>query len=515
MKKIFALILAVMMMAAMMSTAFAATGAEAFAETATVNVTVNGIMAGDIVYFFKLGTPSVDEHNEMTITWTPAEVEALMDNETENGYDPSKPLQAGIASLIAQGKINVAPGQETKQSAEATGTSVTTALAPGYYLAFVRQGEASQAAMVIYQNMLINAIPEADSETGTWKTHADITVEVKKTTENIEKTQFDPVLAKQTAQTVDGYKFGDYIPFEITTTIPSYPANAKVATFEISDTPTGLRIVDETVGTGEDAIDHTLKLYVENTDVTANKTTTVNTDAADETFKITVADGNMKIVFDKEYILAHPGQSVKVTYFAELLGNDNEIEYDETNNTAKIKYNENPNDDTTYEPPTTIKQKTYNFTLLKYNEGDADKNPLVGASFSLWDQEEGGNKIALKLDHTEDGKEVYRPIKDGETADEYIVATDGTATVVGLAKGTYYIQEDIAPANFTKMEGRQAVVVNQDSSTAEIDVEIPNKEGSTLPETGGVGTTIFYVVGSLLVLGAAVLLVTKRRSTER
>ena len=48
-------------------------------------------------------------------------------------------------------------------------------------------------------------------------------------------------------------------------------------------------------------------------------------------------------------------------------------------------------------------------------------------------------------------------------------------------------------------------------STGAVSADIENNTGSTLPETGGMGTTIFYVVGSILVLGAVVLLVTKKR----
>lgn len=48
-----------------------------------------------------------------------------------------------------------------------------------------------------------------------------------------------------------------------------------------------------------------------------------------------------------------------------------------------------------------------------------------------------------------------------------------------------------------------------------VKVTVENNQGSTLPTTGGMGTTIFYVVGSILVLGAAILLITKKRMSAR
>jgi len=256
-------------------------------------------------------------------------------------------------------------------------------------------------------------------------------------------------------------------------------------------------------------------LKVANTDVTANATATVNTETANDTFTITVNDGNLAIVFDKEYILAHPGQAVELTYWAELVA-----DVETSHNDAKITYNRNPDEATTQDDEDTVEQKTYGFTLLKYNEADAQKNPLVGASFTLWDAVENGNKINVIYDKSikikkADGTTMtvagYRPIKAGETADEYIVATDGTANVYCLGDQDYFLQEDIAPAGYTRMATRMTVHPTEETSVEGIDFEVPNTKGVELPTTGGMGTTILYIGGSILVILAAVLLITKRR----
>jgi len=491
-KKILAVMVAMVMTLGLAATNVFA--ASPFDPADTVDVTISGIKDGDQVTFYKLGTPSVDTNNQMTITWVDDAVKNLVENASDEGfnYEPTSELQAGIAGLIANETIKLADLDKTV-SGVATDTTVTTALAPGYYLALVRQGAASgeDGDKIIYQNMLVNAVPQADSQTGTWKVHDDVTATVKKATETLTKTQFNGT--DYTMETVDGYKFGDYVPFKIVTNIPSYPSNSKVATFVITDTPAGLRIVKDST--------HPVTVKIAGVEVSENT----------NTFTVTVVDGKLTIEFTKAYILANPNAAVEVTYSAELLGNDNEIAVDTTNNTAKIKYNNNPDEETYQEPETTVEQKTYNFTLLKYEDGDSAKSPLVGASFSLWTSGTEGSKVALIADHTADGKEVYRPIKDGETADEYIVATDGTATVIGLDAGTYYIQEDIAPAGYTRLDGRMNVTVSATTSVAGIDVEIPNTPGTELPETGGIGTTIFYAIGSILVVGAGVLLISKKR----
>ena len=84
----------------------------------------------------------------------------------------------------------------------------------------------------------------------------------------------------------------------------------------------------------------------------------------------------------------------------------------------------------------------------------------------------------------------------------------GKATVSGLAGKTYWLEETKAPDGYNMLENRQKVAF--DTNDLE-DVTITNLAGDVLPATGGMGTTIFYVVGGTLVVAAAVLLITKKR----
>jgi fimbrial isopeptide formation D2 family protein/LPXTG-motif cell wall-anchored protein len=121
---------------------------------------------------------------------------------------------------------------------------------------------------------------------------------------------------------------------------------------------------------------------------------------------------------------------------------------------------------------------------------------------------------------------------------EVLTVSGGTHTIIGLPAGTYTIEETKVPTGFNKVENKTLVIkcempttvtaegdkatwsVDTGSSdgwamdtaaTANYKITIQNLSGATLPETGGAGTTIFYVAGSIMVLAAAILLITKRR----
>lgn len=109
--------------------------------------------------------------------------------------------------------------------------------------------------------------------------------------------------------------------------------------------------------------------------------------------------------------------------------------------------------------------------------------------------------------------------------------------ISGLDAGTYYLEETKAPTGYNLLADpiKTATIKDNDgvpgvenalekleitvgekteagnASTGIVNTTVQNNKGATLPETGGIGTTIFYVVGGLLTVGAVVLLVTKKR----
>ncbi len=150
---------------------------------------------------------------------------------------------------------------------------------------------------------------------------------------------------------------------------------------------------------------------------------------------------------------------------------------------------------------------------------------LTGAKFKLYDAETGGNEIKLvQVTDAVDGG-YYRPAVTGETGVEIEA---GEVTIKGLGNGTYYLEETEAPISYNRLTGRQAVTIDGASltNTAAADntytakdtdtgIQVVNQAGTELPSTGGIGTTIFYVLGGILIVGAVVLLVSRKRMRER
>ena len=167
--------------------------------------------------------------------------------------------------------------------------------------------------------------------------------------------------------------------------------------------------------------------------------------------------------------------------------------------------------------PTTTTTKTHKFDILKYDGADEEKNPLAGAKFQLFTTETGGTALALAKNA--DGT-VYRVVKSDEAlpsgytlvADSKIVTlAAGRITVEGVDSDNYYLEETDAPKGFNPISGRNPLVVDASNNLV---AEIPNESGAQLPSTGGIGTTIFYVLGGLLAVGAGIVLVARRKASE-
>ena len=116
----------------------------------------------------------------------------------------------------------------------------------------------------------------------------------------------------------------------------------------------------------------------------------------------------------------------------------------------------------------------------------------------------------------------YRSAREDETGVS-IVVKDGMVRVVGLDNGTYYLEETIAPAGYNKLTARHKFIISDGNLDAIFNdgvfstgsgVHVVNKTGSMLPETGGLGTTLFVVFGGIAALGAGIVLFAKKRLSQ-
>ena len=248
-----------------------------------------------------------------------------------------------------------------------------------------------------------------------------------------------------------------------------------------------------------------VKVTVGGTDVTSDCTITYNVDKNTNKFTVSIPV--------KKYTI---GAEIKVTYSA--LVNEKAIAA-VSNNEAKLTYSNDPTNSTktTITPPQEQKVYTSQIVIDKFESGKEDTK-LPNAKFVLYKKVTAGEKTSIFYYKWNDTAEKVEWVTDMKDATVVTTDNQGKATFGGLADGTYYLVETEAPAGYNPLPDPVEVEVKGSSTeTAKLSVtaEVANKTGTTLPSTGGMGTTIFYVLGSALVLGAVVLLVTKKRMSTK
>ena len=168
---------------------------------------------------------------------------------------------------------------------------------------------------------------------------------------------------------------------------------------------------------------------------------------------------------------------------------------------------------TTHSQTTT---RTYSFDLIKT---DSQNELIDGAEFRIYDAPTGGNEVKVVL--MDDGVTYRRAREDEEGV--AIVVKNGQVTLVGFDNGTYYLEEIKTPEGYNQLTSRKDFTIADENLEATFNdgicsvnsgVQIINKSGTMLPETGGIGTTLFYIVGGCLVIAAVVLLITKKRMSN-
>ena len=224
---------------------------------------------------------------------------------------------------------------------------------------------------------------------------------------------------------------------------------------------------------------------------------TINTDADDETFVTTTAGSDtITVSFDNDWLAAlQDNTKITITYSATVTSDALSIDY--ANNTATLDYGDSHTTDKD-------EVKVYN-AKITVSKQDGDGNPLAGAGFVIKNSEGKYYKIENNV------------VSWVDSIDEATMYTsDGFGNVsafTGLADGTYTLVEKIVPSGYNKTADSTFIVAshNYTSDNLQLSASVVNNAGSTLPSTGGIGTTIFYVVGAILVVGAGVVLITRRR----
>lgn len=292
---------------------------------------------------------------------------------------------------------------------------------------------------------------------------------------------------------------GDTVNFSITITVKD-------------GDPKGYVLHDKLSGLTFDP--NSLEVKVGTTKLTANTDYTLETNPADgDSFDVKFKDGKLKT-----------NDVVVVTYSATVAA-DATIAGAGNKNTAKLVYN---GKDSTEEVTTTYvwKLNVHKYALNSTN----DEVALSGAKFVLYRMDGGAKEYA-----TLTGDKIAGWVTDKDKATTLETNGAGDILIEGLNVGTYYLEETEAPAGYNKLTEPIEVKItttsdatgvsetveykNQNDSTytpaTNAIVKVLNNAGTQLPSTGGIGTTLFYVIGGGLMAVAAVLLVTKKRMNNK
>ena len=326
---------------------------------------------------------------------------------------------------------------------------------------------------------------------------------------------------------VADYNMGDVVPFHL---IGSVPDMSRYDTYKY--------IFHDTLSAGLTLNENSIKVYVASDKAGTEKTEITGWTKAVNGQSFTVSFTDLKTVSS-----VSQGKYIIVEYTATL--NQNAVVgLDGNPNTVYLEYSNKPDqsgsgdkDNTGNTPEDKVIVFTYELDTTKV-DGQNDEEKLKGAEFKLknpagkWAIVDSNSKVT-GWSETEEGGSTL-------TSDE-----NGLFKVIGLDDGTYYLKETKAPTGYNLLSSEITVVITAtttngqtwtdgvassaltklevtadgtagtgDTNTGIAGITVANNKGSTLPETGGMGTTIFYVLGTILVLGAAIMLITKRRMNK-
>ena len=507
-KKLASLLLVLVMALSLAVTAFAD-------EPTTYSITINNSTAGHTYEAYQIFTgdlatneagnkvlsnivwgSGVSEAGQTALGDAAAKAETL-ENEADakafaKAVAPYLTTAAGSANTVTDGKY------------------VISGLAAGYYLVKDQDGSLTGDADA-YTEYIIKVVSDT---TATPKSSVP-TVEKK-----VKDTNDSTGVTSDWQDSAD-YDIGDSIPFQLKATLAN----------NVSSYTTYKVVFHDTLSKGL-TYNNDAKVYIGGTETNGfTVTATVN---ADGTTTLTVSCDDVKALG------AGNSSVITVEYTAKLnenavlgsAGNPNEVYLEYSNNPNKSE--EGNNNETGETPKDVVIVFTYK-TII--NKVDSENKPLTGAAFKL-----------EKLIKGKDGAaDTWTTVKEF-TVDE----TTTSFTFSGLDDGQYKLTETKTPAGYntidpiyfvieathdetadaptlktlnayltdangnkqTEMKDGESVNIDLgtvDLTAGSITTTVVNKSGSELPSTGGIGTTIFYVLGGVLVLAAVVLLVTKKR----
>ncbi len=226
-------------------------------------------------------------------------------------------------------------------------------------------------------------------------------------------------------------------------------------------------------------------------------------------YTVSVSGQVITVTFTKAYLDTITADTdITITYPA-VLNSDAVIGAEGNPNSVTLKWGHNPDENETL-PQTT---KVYS-AKISVTKTDGNNKGLGGAEFVLKNSED--KYYHLKTDGTVEW--VASPDDASKFTSDDTGALNGTFT--GLTNGSYILEETVVPDGYNSISADDPslkfTIQNAEFEDSNLiqSATVVNNAGTVLPSTGGIGTTIFYVIGGLLVIGAAVILIARRKVSE-
>ena len=495
MKRAINALVAVLATVAMAVAGFMGAGT-AFADEAN---TITGPKNGHTYEAYQIFTGDLADGKLSNVKWgsatakngtavTDAELKTVTDLASKSVNDNAQATANAIAAYLTS---------DAQPTATIDDTNPTAQVPSGYYLIKDKN----------------NTVPDGQAATTYIVTVAgNVTITPKSDVPSFEKKLKDT--NDTTGETSDwqdsaDYDINDAVPFKLEGTVASNYASYKTYYFAFHD-------VEER---GLTFNKNSVKVYVDNTAITSGYTVVTEGLADGCTFEVKFADL-------KQISAVKAGSKIRVEYTSKL--NENAVIGEQGNvNKAKLQYSNNPNDEQGGENGPTGETPWDNVIVFTYktviNKVDDEDRPLKGAEFTL-----------------------SKKMKDGSTRSVAVVKdSEGTTfTFNGLDDGDYVLTETKTPAGYNSIkpitftvtanhtitwegEDRDTILTSLSGNAAsgeitftptddksELDTNVVNKPGSSLPETGGMGTIVLYAAGAVLVIAAGVYFGLKKKNAR-
>lgn len=486
MKRFMALFAALALVLAMAAPAFADEGTGA-ATTEKGKITINNAVSGVTYKFYRImeieshtsDSPYTGVVYKANTEWktflndsqwkTYFKVNAddtvtVLSKEADNG---------AFAKKFAEEAAGAVSGKTVDYSVKATGSKVEQEVDLGYYLV-VPEGWTGVSPVVC--------------SLGT--TNPNVTINEKNGKPTIDKKVKE---GSDFGETNDA-AIGDYVEFQLTINVVDGTPENYVAHDTMS---AGLTFVNEGA--------HSLSITRNDGTLESSNYQVVTEGMTDKcTFEVKFNDGVLRT-----------NDKVVITYWAKI--NEKAVVGNAGNtNSAILKYG--TNGEATCNPTTTY---VWSFDVHKYT---GENTALAGAKFKVWNSDKSKTAY-FKYDAT---AKVYKFA--GWTAVEgavyeFTTPDDGNIAFEGLDSGTYYLEEIEAPKGYNKLNDAIKFTIADEKASVKGQVsydtdstgtiKVLNNAGTTLPTTGGIGTTVFYLIGGGLMVAAAVLLIAKKRMENK